>query len=80
MDHAKSADVGYKMTEKEKELLLAWVVNEQFRLDQDLNELRNRVRFRRIDISDNVEMMLLQQRISDFEEFSRVLFRLLHLS
>lgn len=67
------------MTEKEKELLLAWVVNEQFRLDQELNELRNRVRFRRIDISDNVEMMLLQQRIADFEEFSRVLFRLLHL-
>lgn len=67
------------MTEKEKELLLAWVVNEQFRLDQELNELRNRVRFRRIDISDNVEMILLQQRIADFEEFSRVLFRLLHL-
>lgn len=67
------------MTEKEKELLLAWIVNEQLRLDQELNELRNRIRFRRIDISDNVEMMLLQQRLQDFEEFASVLMRLLHL-
>jgi len=67
------------MTEKEKELLLSWVVNEQLRLDQELLELRNRIRFRRIDISENVEMILLQQRIADFEEFSSVLIRLLHL-
>lgn len=67
------------MTEKEKELLLAWIVNEQLRLDQELNELRNRIRFRRIDISDNVEMMLLLQRLSDFEEFAGILIRLLHL-
>lgn len=67
------------MTEKEKELLLSWIVNEQLRLDQELQQLRNRIRFRHIDISDNVEMMLLQQRLNDFEEFASILMRLLHL-
>ena len=67
------------MTEKEKELLLAWIVNEQLRLDQELSEFRQRVRFRRIDVSDNFEMILLQQRAADFEEFARVLLRLLRL-
>lgn len=67
------------MTEKEKELLLAWVTNEQLRLDQELIDLKNRIRFRRIDITDNIEMIILQQRISDFEEFSKMLFRLLNL-
>lgn len=80
MDHAKNTDVGVAlMTEKEKELLLSWIVNEQLRLDQELIELRNRIRFRHIDISDNIEMMLLQQRITDFEDFARVLIRLLRL-
>jgi len=67
------------MTEKEKELILAWIVNEQLRIDQELSELRQRVRFRRIDVADNFEMILLQQRAADFEEFSRVLLRLLRL-
>ena len=66
------------MTEKEKELLLSWIVNEQLRLDDELLQLRQRVRFRKIDISDNIEMILLQQRIADFEEFARVLMRLLN--
>lgn len=67
------------MTEQERVLLSAWITNEQFRLDDQFHELRNRVRFRQIDISDNVEMMLLQQRIADFDEFSKVVLRLLHM-
>lgn len=67
------------MTEKEKQLLLSWLVNEQLRLDQDIIELRNRLRFRKIDISECVEYMLLQQKSSDFEDFSKILIRLLHL-
>lgn len=67
------------MTEKEKELLLSWVVNEQLRIDQELVELRQRLRFRKTDITDSFEFLILQQRQADFEEFSRVLFRLLRL-
>lgn len=67
------------MKESEKELLLAYFVNEDARLEAEYIELRNRVRFRKIDISDNVEMMLLQQRIADFQEFALVVMRLLKL-
>lgn len=67
------------MTEKERELLLSWILNETARLEDELNEIRVRVRFRRIDISDNIEMILLQQRLNDFREFSKILLRLFHL-
>lgn len=67
------------MKESEKELLLAYFVNEDARLEAEFIELRNRVRFRKIDISDNVELMLLQQRIADFQEFALVVMRLLKL-
>lgn len=67
------------MTEKERELLLSWILNETARLEDELNEIRARVRFRRIDISDNIEMILLQQRLNDFREFSKILLRLFHL-
>lgn len=67
------------MKESEKELLLSYFINEDARLEAEFVELRNRVRFRKIDISDNVELMLLQQRIADFQEFSLVVLRLLNL-
>lgn len=67
------------MTEKEKQLLLSWIINETSRLEDQLVEIRARIRFRRIDLSDNVEMILLQQRLDDFREFTSILLRLLHL-
>lgn len=67
------------MRQTEIELLWAWFTNEAFRIDAELNECRQRVRFRNIDINDNVEMMLLLQRQSDFKEFSNTAIRLLNL-
>jgi len=67
------------MTEREKQLLLSWILNETARLEDELNEIRVRIRFRKIDLSDNVEMILIQQRLNDFREFSSILLRLLHL-
>lgn len=67
------------MTEREKQLLLSWILNETARLEDELNEIRVKIRFRKIDLSDNVEMILLQQRLNDFREFSSILLRLLHL-
>ena len=63
----------------EKELLWAWITNEQFRIENELTELRNRIRFRRIDVSDCVELMLTLQRYEDFKDFALVLIRLLNL-
>lgn len=67
------------MTEKEKELILAWIINETQRLEEEYKQIRSNIRFRSIDISDNVEMILIQQRLNDFREFSAILLRLFHL-
>lgn len=67
------------MTEREKQLLLAWVVNEQSRLDSEYVERLQRVRYRESDITDFIEILLLIQRRSDFADFSRCMLRLLHL-
>lgn len=67
------------MKQSEKDLLWAWIINEQIRLENDLTEIRNRVRFRHIDVSDNVEMMLTLQRLEDFRDFALVVIRLLNL-
>lgn len=67
------------MKQSEKDLLWAWIINEQIRLENELTEIRNRVRFRRIDVSDNVEMMLTLQRLEDFRDFALVVIRLLNL-
>ena len=67
------------MTEKEKQLIYAWIINETQRLEEEFSQIRANVRFRKIDISDNIEMILLQQRLNDFREFSKILLRLLNL-
>lgn len=67
------------MKQSEKDLLWAWIVNEETRIENELVEIRNRVRFRKIDITDNVEMMLMLQRLEDFRDFALILIRLLNL-
>ena len=37
------------MTEKERELLKAWLLSEDFRRDSEIKELQQRLRYRRID-------------------------------
>lgn len=67
------------MKQSEKDLIMSYFVNEEMRLDDEFIELRNRIRFRRIDISDCVELICVMQRIADFHEFSIIVMRLLHL-
>ena len=67
------------MTKRERELLLSWIVNEELRLDTDLQQLRSNLRFRRIEISDCVELALAQQRYTDFCDFVLTLGRLVDL-
>lgn len=67
------------MREQERALLKAWIVNESQRIENELTERRNRIRFRDIDICDCLEMMLIIQRKNDFEEFAMTMYRLLHL-
>lgn len=68
------------MKQKEIELLLSYFVNEEIRLDNQITELRARIRFRNITLEDNIEMILLQQKIDDFREFRQNCMSLLHLN
>lgn len=63
----------------EKELLLGYFCAEMDRIENEMQELRNRIRFRKIGIEDNVEMMLTMQRLDDFKEFTRNVCAILHL-
>lgn len=67
------------MRRSEIELLMAFIVNEEARIENELIELRNRIRFRRIDVADCVELMLTLQRLEDFRDFALVVIRLLKL-
>lgn len=67
------------MTEKEQELLKAWLLNEDIRIDQEIAELKSRLRYRKIDIVDCIELALLINRYQDFKQFSSVVERLLNL-
>ena len=67
------------MTAKEKELLLSFIVNEDVRICDEINELRQIIRFRRPDMSDCFELILAQQRYSDFKYYMDIVYRLLGL-
>lgn len=67
------------MTEKEKEMLLAWLVNEDLRLDNEIIELQSRLRFRPVGVGDCFELALAKQRREDFTEFALTVLRLLRL-
>lgn len=67
------------MTEKERELLKSWLLNEDIRIDSEITELKSRLRYRKIDIVDCIELALLINRYEDFKQFSFVVNRLLHL-
>ncbi|MGN0648527.1 MAG: hypothetical protein ACI4J3_07855 [Oscillospiraceae bacterium] len=64
----------------ERDLLSGYFCSGLDRIESEMNELRNRIRFRRIGIEDTVEMMLTMQRLDDFKEFSRNVCAILHLS
>lgn len=67
------------MRQSEIELLMAYIVNEESRLENDVIELTNRVRFRRVDINDCVELIVAINRLDNFREFALIVIRLLRL-
>lgn len=67
------------MTEKEKTLIKSYLVSEDFRKSEEIRELQSRVRFRKIDIVDCIELALCIERYDSFKEFSRCIHRLLEM-
>lgn len=68
------------MRKIEKELFLSYIINQRDRFDLEIQEQQRRIRYRRIDVVDLVEYMLLLERISAFEEFVSNALALLHLT
>ena len=67
------------MTEKEKELIMSYIIHTEYRLDDEIRELQQRIRFRKIGTEDVIELLLTQQRKDDFTEFALTVLRLLNL-
>lgn len=67
------------MTQKEKDLLLAYLVGTELRIENEITELRNRIRYRHIDSVDLIEGLALYHRLEDFQEFALTVIRLLNL-
>ncbi len=67
------------MTQKEIDLLMAWLVNEDLRLDEELQNYQQRIRFRKTDINDCLELALLKCKAESFYDFSLTIIRLLNL-
>lgn len=64
----------------EKELFLSYILNQRDRYAIEIQEQQRRIRFRRIDVVDLVEYMLLLERANAFEEFASNSLALLHLT
>ena len=68
------------MTQQERELVISWIVNEEIRLDNEVKELQSHVRFRKMNVSDSLELAFAQQRLENFQEFALIIIRLLNLN
>lgn len=67
------------MRKSEKELIIAYITAEDFRIDQQIQEFQARCRFRHISSVDLVEGLELLYRREYFDEFAGNILRLLHL-
>lgn len=65
------------MNKREKEMLLAYLANEHTRKQDDLIDCQNRVRWRRIDEVDCMEMTIALARLKAFEEFRTAVLSIL---
>lgn len=67
------------MTEKEIDLLFAYIYNNRMRLEDEVSQLQANVRFRHIDSVDCVELMLASERLNTFKEVTNNIRMLLGL-
>ncbi len=59
------------MNEKEIGLLFSYIYNNQMKLEDEVSQLQANVRFRKIDATDCVELMLASERLNTFREVTR---------
>lgn len=67
------------MREKEIILLLQYIVNNKQALEEELRELQQRIRYRKISVDDCLELALCRERLSTFNQTTRDIVALLKL-
>lgn len=68
------------MTQKDKELLLSYFYNNLCRLESEVQQLQFNIRYRKIDSSDCLELLLAVQELDTFREVTRHIILLLDIN
>lgn len=68
------------MNRKEQEILLEYLLNELIRLENDVTDCQNRMRWRRPDEIDCIETAIAIARLNAFKEFSAAVTAILSLN
>ena len=69
----------FSVREKEIILLLQYIVNNRQELEQELRELQQNVRYRKVSVNDCLELALCRERLSMFNQVTRDIVSLLKL-
>lgn len=56
------------MRQSEKDLISMYIYNNYVRLESQLNQLQNNIRFRKVDIADCMEYICAKQEFDTFKE------------
>ena len=68
-----------RMKQCEKDLLTAYIYNNYVRLEDNVRQIQNNIRFRNIDVADCMELICAKQEFETFKEVTghiRVLLKL----
>lgn len=65
---------------KQKEIFMSYINNTRYKLEEDVRQLQQRLRYREADAVDCLELALALERLNSFEEFSRSAVAILKLS
>lgn len=64
----------------QKEILMTYIVNNRDRLEEDVRQLQQNVRYKKVDPVDCLELSLAIERLNSFENFSRSVMAIMKLS
>lgn len=67
------------MREREIILLMQYIMNNKQELEGEVKELQNKLRYRKIDVTDCTDLMLCRQRLDTFNTVTKDIVALLHL-
>lgn len=67
------------MNQKELSLLLSYIYNNRIRLEDEVSQLQSNVRFRKVDVTDCLELIVAIAQLQSFEEITNHILSLLSL-